>query len=129
MEWTQSVSHALSWIGAKGILVLVVLVAMSCTPRQSELAGTYKLRGLQLVAKLELKSDGTLREVIINPNGERLEAVGSWYLEGGHLIRKPCFTFDDDHLSKAGLCTQAVQRTLAGPLIHIDPDYGIAYER
>lgn len=112
------------------LLFLLAVMACSCTPRRSELAGSYVLRDLSRTGRLQLRTDGTFTEDVVNKLGGKIHVDGRWELGPDGLTRKPCvhFALEGGEL-RYDLCVQAVQRSVSGPQIYIEPDFGLLYER
>lgn len=108
----------------------IISVALGCNPSQRELSGSYTLEKGDWSGELELLPDGRLRETVVSAQGARIEITGTWRLEGSSLFRTPCVHFEPDGSGKQSeACSQSVQRTIGGPMIVIDPDFGLAYDR
>jgi|GEM_PF-2623879 len=107
-----------------------LLSVFGCMLSPKDLVGSYTLDKKGWSGKLTLNPDGSLSESVVRDEGETIQIEGKWKFDGSSLYRAPCVRLGPlGEGEKIDACHQAVLWTIGGPMIAIDKDFGIAYDR
>jgi hypothetical protein len=118
------------------VLILIsgflYIFALGCRPlRPSEVPGVYTATPDWGRSTLTLKGDHTAEQMVQTKDGKIRRLSGTWSLDGGDLILKPCFAVRHDEQGvRMDMCAHSIEGIgLTSVEISSDPDYGIAYRK